>query len=1145
MGKIKTIFVVASLMVAFATSGFSQDRGGITGTVTDPSGAAIPNGSVKVTNTARGEVVNLQTTAAGLYSATNLIHGSYSVTVEVPGFRTSTVSGVEVRIGEVARADIQLQVGELTEKVDVTAEALLLKSESSDIGTIVETESILNLPLQVGGSVRDPLAFAKLTPGFTGSTANSAIEFQTHYTINGGQSGATQILVDGADIALTSPQSQFNAGLSVEAVEEFKVMSSNFSAEYGRAIGGIVNLTLKSGTNDFHGSVYEFLRNDKLDARGFFSPERRVNRQNDFGFLGSGPVRIPKVYNGRDKTFFMFAYEGFRYRQGALNTIDTFPIDAFRQGDFSKLVDADGNQIPIYDPATTVVLPDGTVQRQQFSGNIIPSHRIDPVSTNVLSFVPPVNFPDRIRNNTYDSQQFTVDTNVYTTKVDHALTSRQKITVSYSQADEDDADVRPFGPVGGSSQILQHTKYARLSHDFVISPTTLNYIQFGFSRRLRKETPTYLGNYAEQIGLQGVGQLQFPYFVMPGYHFFGGDSTTFTVLFKPVDNAYQLNELFTKVIGKHTLKYGGELRKTQYNANSLGAHSGDFNFDVGQTGLPGSSQRTGDTFASFLIGAVSSSSYNPFGQDQARRFKTIGLFVQDDFKMTSRLTMNLGLRYDRFWPMSDATGRLSSFDPNTPNPGAGGLLGALIFAGQGPGRTGLNRFQEIYNKAFGPRFGLAYQLNPRTVLRAGYGIYYQELKATGWGGANEGFFTTVNYASPDGFTPVFNLDDGFPTDWPVPPFIDPTFANGRNVAYADPKSGRPPYAQNWQVSIQRQLRENLSIDAAYVATKGNHLITRNQIHNQVDPRYLSLGPLLDADIDSPEAKAAGIVNPWPEFSGPVRQALRPFPQYRNINLANQFGADRTGNSIYHAFQAKAQGRMRGGSFLLAYTFSKNLTDGSNTRDLDIFALHLGATQNGFNRRAERTLAALDVAHNLVINYIFDFPFGPGKRYLQTGVAAAILGGWSMGGVLTYQNGWPIETPLPASSRVPLFAGRIRPNRVPGVSALTDAAKGDFDPGRDLYLNPEAWTSPPSFQFGDAPRMAEVRVEPLLNEDISLLKSTPISEKVRIQFRAEAFNIFNRTQFGDPILDLGDPDFGRVFAQANRPRSFQFGLKVIF
>lgn len=1119
----------------------AQDRGGITGTVTDPSGASLSGAVIKVTNLARAETISLASTASGQYTAVNLIPGIYEVRVEVPGFRPSVLTGVEVKVDEVARVDVQLKVGNVAEVVTVAADTELLKTESSDVGTSVESGMISNLPLQVAGAVRDPLAFAKLTPGFNGQTANSAREFQTYYTVNGGQSGGTQILVDGSDIELTSVQSQFNTGVSVDAVEEFKVMSSNFSAEYGRSTGGIINLSLKSGTNQFHGSAYDFLRNDAMDAKGYFNPVRQVTRQNDFGATFSGPVWIPKIYNGHDKTFFFFSYEGFRYRDGALNQFTTLPIDDFRHGDFSRLVDANGDQIPIYDPDTTVVLGDGTVQRQQFPGNIIPTDRIDAIAQQIIDKMPATEF-DRLTNNALSQTQNAFSTGIKTYKIDHSLTARQKLTGTYSQADEN--DVTDYWGGAQDYGILQHTKYARVAHDFVISPTVINHFQIASSRRWRREGA--LANGLDDIELPH-GQCH-PIAGATGYDLgpvsvAGGSCAGFN----GIDTSIQLTEALSISKGRHSLKFGGEMRRQHWDVTNTFNEEYSLSFTPNMTSLPGSTGTTGDAFASFLLGDVSSGNWSEEGNLSRHRFGGMGLYAQDDFKATRKLTINAGLRYDLFWPVSDAQGRISAFEPNVPNPGADNIPGALVFGGTGPGRTGSNRFQDLYTHAFGPRIGFAYALGDRTAVRAGYGIYYQELKEPGWGGANDGFFPQRTFSSVDGFTPTFKMSDGLTLNFPLGATIDPSLLNGQSVNYADPKSGRPPIAQNWQFSIERQLSQKFVLDVAYVGTKGNHLIASNEIYNQVNPKYLSLGTLLDADIDSPAAAAAGIVKPYASFTGTVAQALRPFPQYQDISTANLFGSDKSGNSTYQALQVKLQGHIANGLNLqLAYAFSKNLTDNSNNRDLDTNAANYYAAQNGYDPQAEKTYASMDIPHNLTIGYVYELPIGRGKPFLSNGWEAKVIGGWSFSGVLTYQSGLMISTPFPASSHVPLFAGSIRPNRIEGVSALSDAVRsGNFDPNRDAYLNAAAWASPAPSSFGDASGMSGVRVPTMLNEDLSLSKIIPIAERLHAEFRADAFNVFNRTVFGFPNLDLSSPGFGTIASQRNNPRTLQVGLKLNF
>jgi len=391
------------------------------------------------------------------------------------------------------------------------------------------------------------------------------------------------------------------------------------------------------------------------------------------------------------------------------------------------------------------------------------------------------------------------------------------------------------------------------------------------------------------------------------------------------------------------------------------------------------------------------------------------------------------------------------------------------------------------------------------------------------------------------------MESGFPMNFPIEPFVSPTFDNGQTPSYADPKSGRPPIAQNWQLSIQRQLAKNLTMETAYVGTKGDHLITANEILDQVDPKYLTLGSLLNADINSSSAQAAGITAPYPGFSGTVAQALRPFPQYQGISTNNVFCADKTGNSTYHALQLKVQGKVRNDLTLsVAYTYSKNLNDNSNVMSLANFTPSYYSAQNGYNRRAEKTYAAGDIPQNLVIGYVYDLPFGTGKAYLTRGVGSKIVGGWSLGGVLTYQSGVPIPSPYPAFSEVPLYAGQIRPNRVLGVPVLSDAARsGNFDPGTGPYLNVAAWSSPDPFNFGNAAGMSGARIPALLDEDVSILKTTPLTEKLKLQFRAEAFNVANRTEFGFPNLSLGSSGFGTIASQQNRPRTIQFGLKLLF
>jgi hypothetical protein len=759
--------------------------------------------------------------------------------------------------------------------------------------------------------------------------------------------------------------------------------------------------------------------------------------------------------------------------------------------------------------------------------------------------MPALSFPSQLTSNVFQPLINLFDTGIKTLKIDHAITTRHKLTGSYSQADENDiGHVWNNLPIARDSGVLQHTKYGRLAYDFILSPTILNHLQVGASRRWRQEGGIPHG----EVELSLPNGDCTPLLLTSGYDLGAlGISGGACSHFIGADTSIQISDSLTMSVGKHTLKFGGEMRKQRWDVNNLQGIGYMLSFDPAMTALPGSNTASGDGFASFLLGSVSSGVWSDLGNLSRHRFSAMSLYVQDDFKVTSRLTLNIGLRHDLFWPLSDSKGRLSAFDPTVPNPAADGLPGALVFAGDGPGHTGSNRLQELYKRAFGPRVGFAYGLNERTLLRAGYGIYYQELKEPGWGGSNDGFFTQRTFSSADGYSPAFGLAGGLPMDFPVGTNIDPSLDNGLPVNFANLKSGRPPVAQNWQLSIQRQLGSKLAVDAAYVGTKGNHLIAANQIFNQVDPKYLALGSLLDADINSPGASAAGIHAPFPGFAGTVAQALRPYPQFQDILTANIFGADKTGNSSYHAFQLKMQGHVgKSLNLTLAYTFSKNLTDNANNRDLDIYAANYYASQNGYDPKAEKTYASMDIPHNLMLGYVFDLPIGPGKTLNIGGWPGKIVSGWSLSGVLTYQSGLPIPSPHPASFHVPLFAGSIRPDRVPGQPLLSQAMRdGTFNVLQDSYFNEAAWSSPVPFAFGNAPGMSGARVPAMLNEDVSLRKRIPITEKVRSEFRADVFNLLNRTVFGFPNLDLGSAGFGIISTQRNLPRTMQVSLKVAF
>ncbi|MCI0723106.1 MAG: TonB-dependent receptor [Acidobacteria bacterium] len=1136
------LWLFAFLLSAWGAAAFGQSTTGqITGRITDPSGAVVQTAKVNVTNVSTGIKRESSSNEEGYYTVPLLQPGDYRIDVQQPGFKAVSRSGIKVNVDQVLRIDFIMEVGEVTETIDVTSSPPQLQSGSSDIGTTVDAATILDLPLAVGGTVRNPLEFIKLVPGFSGTINNDPGSNSTVFKFNGGQENATDVLVDGATIQLVSPSIQMNYGVSVEGVQEFKVQTNNFGAEYGRTSAGIVNLILKSGTNRFHGTGYNFLRNRVLDANSWFNnrsgTRRPIDTQNDFGFLVSGPVL-------KDRTFFMFDYEGFRFNTGGAS-LRTYPTDAQKAGNFSALLPG----TVIYDPATCNPGP-----CQPFPGNIIPASRISSVSRNVLGFLPQTS--TALANNVVETSQGFTKADLWTLKIDHQLTTKQKIAGSMSVADTEKGNTSNLGDISGGS-LPQRTRYFRFSHDYVLSPALLNHFNYGFSRRFRQELSNGLfQDYPRRLGLNGVAQTTFPCIRWVG---FGeginncGDSDF-------ADNTYQLNDNLSWIKGRHTLKFGFEVRQQQFNTRRLTETSGRFQFDAPQTsnGMSG-----GHSFASFLLGQVSRGDLN-LGRSQGIRFGYYAGFAQDDFKVTPKLTLNYGFRYELPVPASEAHDRFSVVDPSLPNPGAGNLLGAYTFFGEGPGRNGRKRPQDTYKKSYGPRFGFAYEWTPDTVIRGGYGIYYSALKEGSFADNDSlGFFGQAGFSSPGGVAPAFNWDGGFPQNFPHPPFIDPTVGNGgsNNIIIVPRDTGRPGLIQNWNLNIQRQLGKDLLLDVAYVGSKGDHLVSLLRIPNQLNPILQSKGACLSVNINqqSADPACAGqalVAKPYPSFSGTVAQALRPFPQYGNFNQeSNSFSPERGGSFTYHAMQLKLEKRFSQGlTFLASYTVSKNITNADSEAPGGAGFLGNNAfiAQNSFDPKSEKGLSQLDTPQSLVFSYTYELPVGPGKAYgNKSGAAGKLLQGWRIGAVHTYRSGIPtaafacgVNTGVFALDQ---FTGCIRANVVPGANQ--QGWSGNFDPTTDRFFNPAAFSVPANFTFGNAPRSLNLRSFPTLNEDFTIGKRTQITEDVHLDFRTEFFNVFNRHIFNAPGVFAGgnrnDPASFGVVNSSSGPRIIQFGLKLNF
>jgi len=1101
------------LALAFTASALAQTTlGTLTGRVVDPSDAAVAAASVRATNTDTRLEYRTTTTATGNYVLQQLPVGPYELQVESPGFRKSLRKGITLNVAQTLTVDARLEVGQVDQTVEVSGELPALQTSTSDLGTTINRAKLMDLPLFVGGNVRNLEQFIFLAPGVTGDTNNTQI--------SGSPSRAKEVLVDG--IASTGIESggiiAGNGRPSVETIGEFKLIRANFNAEYGRTGGGVQIFTTRSGTNQIHGSVFNYLRNDKLDARGFFQRTRQVNRQNEFGATIGGPIV-------KNKTFFYFVYGGYRFRQGSPNTLQSvIPLD-FRQGDFSRVA-------PIYDPSTNRSTATGFA-RDQFPGNRIPTSRFSTVSRNILPQLPN---PDNsgIFNNFLSTGRGQTNSNQYNLKLDHAFSDRNRISGYYYNDLNQirDPELVP-GPTSPNRSTASRNNWVRLSHDFVVSPTKLNHVTLGYTRTAVRIAPFSLDqDWPTKLGLTGVNRgpdNTFPCveFIAAGFSRLGDQNCNSRVF--QANNAFQLGESFSWVRGSHNLKFGLDYRWMETNGIDPWRTMGWFQFNALETALPGVAN-TGNAVASFLTGNVNRGQLQVFSYFPRNRYQYFAGYAQDDWKVSRKLTLNYGLRYDVFIPRYEARDNLSTFDLNLPNPAAGNRPGAMVFLGEGQGRSGLNRLADIDKKAFGPRLGLAYSLTPKTVVRAGYGIYFAQGNANA--GLRDSLQSSVGFVAQPvfqsldaGVTPGFNWDGGFPQNFAQPPFINPAAGNGSDVRMMLRSDGRAPYFQNWSFTIERELTKSINLEVTYLGTKGTRLGNGLVHWNELNPSNLALGALLTRNVTSPEAVAAGIRVPYAGFTGSVAQALRPYPHMQSVwNRSNP-----AGSSTYHAFQTQLQVRSyKGLDVQMAYTWAKTLSDS------DILAGGGPAGQSTYSRGLEKTIATTDVPHIFALSYSYQIPSfkGPTRH---------LLGGWTVSGIHQYSVGTPIT--LTNNNTLPLFTSALRPN---ALSQDRRVQVDNFDPARDLWINRAAFSAPAPFTLGTSARAyTNLRNPNFLNENFGLIKRIKVHERVQLQIRAELFNAFNRTVFAAPQANFSNAQFGRISGQQNAPRQGQVALRVEF
>lgn len=1154
-----------SLSTALAAALLSEDRGTIRGTVTDPSSSAVPGASVTARNTGTGLVRAATTSSDGAYTIPYLPVGDYSVTVEHAGFRKSETSGIRVNIASVTDVNVALTVGAVDQTVEVTAAAPLLETQGTNLGKVVPTRAIRDLPLFISGGVRSHLAFVILTPGVIGPANNPRI--------GGGLLDGQSEQLDGAEAQSERRNDPAMNGVSVEGMEEFKVQSSSFSAEYGRTSNGVINWVTKSGTNQIHGSAFMFNRNEVFNARGFtFVPTRRpiVRQWNPGGSFG-GPLYIPKLIDGRNKAFFFFAYERASTRNGQSTALVNAPVDEYKVGDMRRNVDNAGRTVPLYDPFDgqgRIIANAADRPRMQCRGvlDVICPERIDPTARLLVAMLPRPDDPTRIVNN-YRSRSFSRSQQALPSiKVDYVFTEKHRASYLYSHFH---APAFPSinaleGLPGTGFPSESNTDYHRLNDDYVIRPNLLNHLTIGFNRRHVIEAPGYVSRFPADI----ARATYIPGTVTP---LAPGTSSTYGTSLATWGNSVftdsrsrttNIKEQLAWIRARHSLKFGMEYLRGQYRRLDFNNAYGTVNFNAAGTGNP-NVPNSGSDWASFLLGVASGGGFRYPG-DTTFQWPYYAWYVQDDFKVNRKLTLNIGLRYEIPVPKRERNLKNSNFCPVCPNAAAGGILGAMVYAG----RDGVpERFGETRLNAWGPRLGLAYQVDSKTVVRTGGAIYFQPSREDGnadngiqgFGGTFGAVANTlsngISYQVRDGFTPFAATVNAL-----RPPIADPATLS-RNLLqqtpfYYNPKAGRAPYFGDWNFTIERTLTSNSVLRTSYHGVVGVKLLSRQQAQNQLDPRYwqtygsLLATPLSQA-LNNPVVIASGFRLPYPGYpvNLQLQQALRPFPQHSDIN--SNAGGQNDGHSTFHALEASFEHRFSKGLFLLAsYTFCK-LISTSNGEDAN--RASDGAVQNQYNRSLDKAVASQDTPHNLRISYVYDLPVGRGQRFgaRMNPVLNGIIGNWKISAIHTYVAGVPLvincnQNFFGAGNNARCsFAPGVADGSIPLINPQWSKDKSVAFSGPQL--NRAAFVLPPNMVYGDTPRrMSYLRSPWSVNEDVAVLKNFGLTEKVGLEVRASASNVFNRALLAAPVTGFVAVNFGSIAtAQGNGPRNVQLGARVSF